>query len=114
RRGVRRAETLAIIGSNGAGKSTLLRVLALLERPTQGQLRLDGRWVAWDAHLLACRRRFATVFQEPLLVDAPVARNVALGLTLRRVPRAESADRTQRGPGPLGVEHVTCRAGRSP
>src|SRR5262249_37896548 len=94
--GVRRAETLAIIGSNGAGKSTLLRVLALLERPTQGQLRLDGCWVAWGANLLAFRRRFASVFQEPLLVDAPVARNVALGLTLRRVPKAESTDRTRR------------------
>ena len=111
--GVRRAETLAIIGSNGAGKSTLLRVLALLERPTQGQLRLDGRWIAWDAHLLAYRRRFATVFQEPLLVDAPVGRNVALGLTLRRVPRAEITDRTQRWMRRFGVEHLAGRAART-
>lgn len=111
--GVRRAETLAIIGSNGAGKSTLLRVLALLERPTQGQLWLDGRWVAWDANLLAFRRRFATVFQQPLLVDAPVARNVALGLKLRRVPRAEITDRTRRWMRRLGVGHLACRAART-
>src|SRR5262249_14724515 len=85
----------------------------LLERPTQGQLRLDGRWIAWDAHLLAYRRRFATVFQEPLLVDAPVARNVALGLTLRRVPKAESTARARRWMRRLGVEHLARREART-
>ena len=80
---VRRREILAIIGPNGSGKSTLLRVLGLLERPARGEIRLDGRLVAWGQNLLSARRRFASVFQEPLLADTTVERNVALGLALR-------------------------------
>jgi molybdopterin-binding protein len=83
---VRRGETLALIGPNGAGKSTLLRVMGLLERPARGEIRLDGRPIAWGRDLLPARRRFASVFQEPLLADTTVERNVALGLALRHVP----------------------------
>jgi tungstate transport system ATP-binding protein len=84
-------EVLALIGPNGAGKSTLLRVLGLLERPTEGVVYHRGRPApSGGRELLALRRRFASVFQEPLLCDATVEANVALGLRLRGQPSREA------------------------
>jgi tungstate transport system ATP-binding protein len=110
---VRRGETLALIGPNGAGKSTLLRVLGLLEPATRGEVRLDGRPVAWGRDLLAARRRLASVFQEPLLADTTVWRNVALGLTLRRVPAAEARGRAARWMERLGIGPLAARQART-
>lgn len=84
-------ELLAVVGPNGAGKSTLLHVMALLERPSRGQLLFDGRPVTGG--LLAYRRRMAVVFQEPLLLDTSVEGNVRSGLSLRGVPRGEQKRR---------------------
>jgi tungstate transport system ATP-binding protein len=105
-------EILAVIGPNGAGKSTLLRLLGLLERPDSGSVLVGGRPVdARDA--LAERRRMATVFQEPLLADASVADNVALGLRFRGVPAAEAASRVARWLGRLGVADLAARRART-
>ena len=89
---VRAREILAVIGPNGSGKSTLLRLLAFLERPAAGEIRFHGRPVD-AAHALAERRRIAMVFQQPLLADATVGENVALGLRFRGAPVAESEAR---------------------
>lgn len=110
---LRRGETLALIGPNGAGKSTLLRVLGLLDRPARGELRLDGQAVAWGRDLLAARRRFASVFQEPLLTDTTVEGNVALGLTLRRVPDDEARRRAARWIGRFGITQLASRQART-
>jgi len=79
-------ETLGVMGPNGAGKSTLLRVLGLLEAPTAGTVRFHGE-VVTPAQGLAVRRRMASVFQEPLLADATVFDNAAMGLHFRGVTR---------------------------
>ena len=110
---VRRGETLALIGPNGAGKSTLLRVLGLLERPTRGEVRLDGQPVGWGRDLLAARRRFASVFQDPLLTDSTVERNVALGLTLRHAPGEEVRRRTARWMDRLDITELARRQART-
>ena len=75
-------EVLVILGPNGAGKSTLLRVIGLLQRPDQGDVALFGK-SAQQNNSLKLRRRVATVFQEPLLLNSTVYDNVALGLRLR-------------------------------
>ena len=75
-------DVVAIIGPNGAGKSTLLRVMGLLQRPTEGRVLLRGE-NAQARNSLQLRRRIATVFQEPLLLNATVYENAALGLKLR-------------------------------
>jgi tungstate transport system ATP-binding protein len=107
-------EVLAIIGPNGAGKSTLLRVLGLLEAPTSGRVRFRGTDVSWRRReLLALRRRFASVFQEPLLCDATVEANVALGLRLRRRSPEEVAAQAQIWMRRLGIAHLDGRQART-
>ena len=77
-------ELLAIVGPSGAGKSTLLRLFNYLEKPTQGSIAYRGQSYAADDLPIAIRRRITTVFQQPLLLDMSVRRNVSYGLRLRR------------------------------
>jgi len=105
-------EVLVVIGPNGAGKSTLLRVLGLLERPDAGEILVGGRAVA-PRDALRERRRMATVFQEPLLADASVADNVALGLRFRGVPAPMRAACVGRWLERLGVAHLAARRART-
>jgi tungstate transport system ATP-binding protein len=110
---VARGQVVALCGPNGAGKSTLLRVLGLLERATEGEVRLDGRAVGWGRDLLPARRRFASVFQEPLLADTTVEKNVTLGLTLRRTPGGEARRRAARWMSRLGISQLAGRQART-
>lgn len=78
-------EFVAILGASGCGKSTLLRLVAGLDRPTTGQIRIGGQTVT------DCDPRCAVVFQEPRLLPwKSVAQNVALGA--RGVPNAETPE----------------------
>jgi molybdopterin-binding protein len=108
---VRRGEVLAVVGPNGSGKSTLLRILGLLESPTEGTVRVDGRPVTASSGL-AQRRRMATVFQQPHLTRASVAENVAVGLRFRGVDSAEVARRVERWLERLAIAHLRERAAR--
>ena len=84
-------ETHAILGPSGSGKSTLLRVLGLLEKPTHGRVTLDGQPV--KAGDKGARMMMAAVFQNPYLFKGTVSENVAYGLKLRGVARAERDER---------------------
>ncbi len=108
--GVAPGEVLAVVGPNGAGKSSLLRVMALLERPTRGEVLMDGRPVRGDP--LPYRRRMAVVFQEPLLLDTTVEANVTLGLALRGVPRHRRQERARHWLERLGIAHLAKRSVR--
>ncbi len=103
-------EVLAVLGPNGAGKSTLLSVMALLERPDQGQVLFEGQPVAGNA--LVYRRRMAVVFQEALLLDASVGENVGTGLRLRGVGRIERQRRVKRWLRRFGIEGRAHRSAR--
>jgi tungstate transport system ATP-binding protein len=102
-------ERLAVMGPNGSGKSTLLRVLALLERPGSGVVRMGGQ-VPSGRNVLSLRRRMATVFQAPLLCDASVRRNVELGLRFRGLPPRERDRRAQVWLDRLGIAAVAERS----
>jgi tungstate transport system ATP-binding protein len=105
-------EMLAIIGPNGSGKSTLLRVMGLLQRPTGGTVLFRGE-PAFDRNSLRFRRRIATVFQEPLLLNTTVQENAALGLRLRGVPTREIARRLEPWLERLDIAHLRARSARS-
>jgi ABC-type glutathione transport system ATPase component len=62
-----RGRTLALVGESGAGKSTLARCIALLERPSEGTIALDGTdLLALDTKgLFPIRRRIQLIFQDP-------------------------------------------------
>lgn len=103
---------LAVIGPNGGGKSTLLRVMGLLQRPTEGRVLLRGK-DALRANALQLRRRIATVFQEPLLLNATVYQNAALGLKLRGIGAAEIDTRLAPWLEKLGIAHLASRSART-
>jgi tungstate transport system ATP-binding protein len=105
-------EVLAIIGPNGGGKSTLLRVMGLLQRPGSGEVLFCGE-NPFDGNLLQLRRRIATVLQEPLLLNATVHENAALGLKLRGIAGREIAQRLDPWLERLGIAHLRGRSARS-
>src|SRR6266508_6652407 len=107
---------IAIVGPNGSGKSTLLRLLALLERPTQGEVLLDGRVVAGGASRArpdaGLRRRVTLVEQRPILFSGTVRDNLGFGLQVRRVRRAEVNRRIEGVAARLGITPLLGRRRR--
>jgi putative spermidine/putrescine transport system ATP-binding protein len=80
-------ELLALLGPSGCGKTTALRLLAGFDRPTAGQVLVDGRDVT---DVPASRRDTGMVFQAySLFPTMTAAENVAFGLRLRKVGAAE-------------------------
>lgn len=86
---VRQGRILAIIGPNGAGKSTLLLMLAGLLKPNEGNIYYRGMPIDSSASRSNMRRSVSVVFQEPLLLNTSVYKNVALGLKFRHQTGSE-------------------------
>jgi putative spermidine/putrescine transport system ATP-binding protein len=84
---VQSGELIVLLGPSGCGKTTTLRMIAGFVPPSAGDIRLDGASiVALPPH----RREMGIVFQSyALFPHLSVARNVAFGLEMRRLPRAE-------------------------
>ncbi len=109
---VSRGEVLAVIGPNGAGKSTLLRVMGLLEQPAGGKIRFRGE-EATSRNAFSLRRRLASVFQEPLLLNLSVYENAALGLKLRSLDQRAVEQRVMPWLERLGIAQLRKRPARS-
>jgi D-methionine transport system ATP-binding protein len=93
---VRRGEVMGVVGPSGAGKSTLIRCVNLLERPTAGEIVVDGTdLTSLDGpQLLAARRRIGMIFQHFNLLDSrTVAGNISYPLELAGVPRRERREK---------------------
>lgn len=90
---------LTLTGRSGSGKSTILRLAAGLDRPSSGEVLIEGRDIAKldDAELSRIRlRRLGIVFQSAnLLPDLTVMQNVRLPLDLAGVPRGRGDERVR-------------------
>jgi phospholipid/cholesterol/gamma-HCH transport system ATP-binding protein len=79
----RRKETVVIIGGSGAGKTTLLRLIVALDRPTSGQILVEGEDISGlkERELNRIRKKFGMVYQYAALLDSiTVLENVAFPL----------------------------------
>ncbi len=106
-----KGEFAFLTGHSGAGKSTLLRLIACLERCSQGQVVVDGiplRQIK-PRHIPALRRQIGIIFQDHrLLRDRTVFDNVALPLQVAGSDRIETGRRVRAAldkVGLLGKEH---------
>jgi D-methionine transport system ATP-binding protein len=96
-----------IIGRSGAGKSTLLRLVNRLERPTAGQVLVEGEDIGSldEEGLVALRRRIGMIFQHFNLLSAKTVRgNVALPLLVAGVARPEIERRVAEALALVGLE----------
>jgi len=109
---LRAGSVLALIGPNGSGKTTLLKTLASLQEPATGTFRFQGRVLASRPEREAYRKRVTMVFQEPLLFDTTVARNLEAGLKLHGVPGAERQRRVLAAARTFGIEPLLERQAR--
>jgi multiple sugar transport system ATP-binding protein len=100
-------EFLVLVGPSGCGKSTALRLLAGLERITEGNIYIGDRRVN---DVPAKDRDIAMVFQSyALYPHMTVSGNIAFGLKLRKVPKAEIERRVKDAAEILGVEALLNR-----
>ena len=97
-------EFLILVGPSGCGKSTLLSMIAGLDHPTEGRILIGDRDVT---HLPSKDRDIAMVFQSyALYPNMTVAQNIAFGLEIRKVPKAERVAAVQRVAGMLQIGHL--------
>ncbi len=97
-----RERVLSIMGPSGAGKSTLLRLLALVEKPDEGQVFVGGH--SAKTHDLASRRRMAAAMQTATLFRGTVLRNVEWGLRIRGLHRRQRQVRAEEALALVGLD----------
>ncbi len=109
---IEEGEILAVVGPNGSGKSTLLRLINLLEKHSSGEITL------WNGSRLSqmgrkerkeLARQMAMIFQEPLLFKRSVRANIAYGLKIRRMDKAEREERVEEMLEKLGLQELADR-----
>ena len=95
---VEKGEIFGIIGLSGAGKSTLIRCINMLEKPTQGIIRVDGQNISSldKRELREARQKIGMIFQQfNLLSSRTVFDNVMFPLEIAGIPPKEAHKRVQ-------------------
>ncbi|SEA46456.1 MAG: cell division ATP-binding protein FtsE [Candidatus Thiothrix putei] len=99
-------EMVFITGHSGAGKSTLLKLVAMLERPSKGEVLIGGRSLSklGRGQIPNYRRRIGFIFQDPhLLYDRSVFDNIALPLRIAGMGQSETRRRVQAALDKVGL-----------
>ncbi len=104
---IERGELVTFLGPSGCGKTTSLRLIAGLELPTEGQVRIAGRDVSRDP---ASERNVGMVFQSyALFPHMTVLENVAYGPTIRGVAKADARARAHEILDQVGLSGLESR-----
>ena len=104
---VQPGEFLILVGPSGCGKSTLLNIIAGLEEPTEGQVRIGGKDVIG---VPPAQRDIAMVFQSYALYPTmSVYDNIGFALEMRKVPKAERDQRIRQVAAMLQIEPLLQR-----
>jgi putative spermidine/putrescine transport system ATP-binding protein len=99
--GVGKGEFISFLGPSGCGKTTTLQMIAGFTEPTRGAIRLEGKDLT-AVH--PAKRGLGIVFQSyALFPHMTAAENVAFGLEMRKVPRAERAERVRSALAMVGL-----------
>jgi len=103
-------EFLVFLGPSGSGKTTLLRMIAGLETPTSGEIRIGGQVVN---HLSPRERRIAMVFQSyALYPHLSVYNNISFPLKAQKVPKELHRQKVEWAAGLLGIGRLLDRKPR--
>ncbi|GAB6179632.1 ABC transporter ATP-binding protein [Desulfotomaculum defluvii] len=107
---VEKGEYVAIMGESGSGKTTLLNILAALDKPTSGEVLLQGKNIVAikESEITAFRRdNLGFVFQDFNLLDTfSIKDNIFLPLVLSRRPYKEMEKRLNPIVAKLGIEDI--------
>ncbi|MEP7009479.1 MAG: ABC transporter ATP-binding protein [Acidobacteriota bacterium] len=106
---IKNGEYVAIAGPSGCGKTTLLSILGLLDTPSEGKYRLNGKQVAdlsFSDRARIRNKEIGFIFQAfNLIGDLTVYENVELPLTYRGMPAKERKERVQAALERVGMSH---------
>lgn len=112
---VQEGEFTGIMGPSGSGKTTLLNLIATIDKPTSGEIRIDGIPIAAMKEEELCefrRHKLGFLFQEYHLLDTLTVReNIALPLALAKTPAAELEKRVEDAADKFGIRDLL---GKSP
>jgi cell division transport system ATP-binding protein len=103
-----KGEFVYVTGASGAGKTTFLRMLYVAERPTRGQILVDGQNITRirSYHIPYLRRKIGVVFQDfKLLQSRTVFENVAFALEAQGKKRFEVSKKVYQALKEVGLEH---------
>src|SRR5882672_3566583 len=108
--GLQDGEFLVLVGPSGCGKSTLMNIIAGLEEPSGGELRLQGRDIT---NVAPAERNISMVFQSyALYPNMTVAKNIEFPLEMHKVEKASRNERVKSVSKLLQIEHLLERKPR--
>ena len=100
---VQRGEFVTFLGPSGCGKTTTLRMIAGFEMPTEGEILLNGKDIS---KLPPNKRPINTVFQRyALFPHLNIYDNIAFGLKLKKLPKAEIEKKVKKALEMVEQEH---------
>jgi cell division transport system ATP-binding protein len=103
---VAKGELVYLAGPSGAGKSTLLKLIAAMERPTSGQVTVNGTDIGRlkSAGVPFLRRNLGLIFQQQrLLTDRSVLANVMMPMLVTGLPRGQAEERARAALDKVGL-----------